>query len=463
MTHPQPRRGTWLMALALGTLVFGGRPARADFDLNGNWEAGTVVLGFQVACNLDFTQVTTTLSVAGTCDFVGAVTLTGTIDPMTGAFSLGGNAAALCTMAGSLTVTGQASNNANFTGMLNCNGLTGTLIGSRCGNGQLDPGEDCDMGINNNGGVGSCCTIACTFVPNTTICRTAHTCDPAEFCTGTSATCPADLKSPDGTACSSNPCLSDETCSGGFCTNGTPIAAGTTCSDPFECNVFQCDGMGTCQDIFTSDPCDDGDACTTNDACSQGYCQGVALDCGLCQTCDSVLGCQPVIEQVCTAPAAPAAVLTIREGAAPSDAQVKWTWKNGGDITLANLGDPRTTTSYALCIYDQDPSAPSGLRLLLDAEVPASSTKWSPNAKGYKYQDASLAADGMQLIVLKSGSAGKAKITLRAKGSNLNVANLPATPPLTVQLKSNAPFCWEATYPMLPKNNPISVHGTGGP
>jgi hypothetical protein len=453
------------VAVAFGTLLIGGRPARADFDLNGNWETGAVVLNFNVLCNIDITQVTTSLTLTGTCDLAGAINLTGTIDPMTGAFTLSGSAAAICTMPGSLTITAQASDNANFSGTLDCNGLTGGLVGSRCGNGQLDPGEQCDLGPNNNGVVGSCCTSTCQFAPNTSTCRQAFVCDPAEFCTGSSATCPPDLKAPDGTTCSSgNSCESNETCSSGICTNGTPIVAGTTCDVSTECADFQCDGLGTCQEIDNNNPCDDGDACTTNDACNNGFCNGgPPLDCGLCQTCDSVLGCQPVIEQVCTAPSAPAALLTIREGATPADAQVKWKWKNGGQITVQDFGDPRTTTTYALCVYDQDPAAPSGLRLLVDANVLPNNTNWSPNAKGYKYQDSTLAADGMQLIMLKSGAAGKAKITLRAKGSNLNVANLPATAPVTVQLKTNNGICWTANYPTLQKNNPVSVHGTGGP
>jgi hypothetical protein len=463
MTHRQPRRAVWVVAVVLGSVLLSGRPARADFDLNGNWVAGAVVLGFPAACNIDITQVMTNLSVTGMCDFVGALSLTGTIDTMTGAFTLSGSAGAICTMAGSLMITGQASDNSNFTGTLDCSGLMGNITGSRCGNGLLDPGEQCDTGTD-IGSFGNCCAAGCQFASNTTLCRNSFPCDPAEYCTGASQSCPADLKDPDGTACSTNnACLTAETCSSGICTNGTPVAAGTTCLDSVPCVDFQCDGIGGCQDVFNTDPCDDGDLCTTNDVCSEGFCaSGPPLDCGACQTCDSALGCQPMIEPVCTTPTSAAALLNIKEGAAPADAQLRWKWKNGPQIDPQDFGDPRTTTSYALCVYDQDAQAPSGLRLMLEANVPPNS-KWAPNAKGYKYLDSTLGADGMQLIVLKSGAAGKGKITLKAKGSNLTLANLPATPPVAVQLKSSGGACWGANYANVDSNNPVRLRGKGGP
>jgi cysteine-rich repeat protein len=70
--------------------------------------------------------------------------------------------------------------------------VTVTLT-SLCGNGTLDPGEQCDDGNNTNG---DCCSSSCQFEPSTTVCRSsAGVCDLAETCTGSSGTCPADAKS----------------------------------------------------------------------------------------------------------------------------------------------------------------------------------------------------------------------------------------------------------------------------
>lgn len=104
----------WLVTAALAALLWPA-PGRADFDLNGNWVAGAVILGFPISCNIDITQVGTNLSVSGTCDLVGMVNLTGTIDVMAGTFSLSGSAAGICTMADSLTISGTATDNSNFT------------------------------------------------------------------------------------------------------------------------------------------------------------------------------------------------------------------------------------------------------------------------------------------------------------------------------------------------------------
>ena len=450
------------MVLGLAALSLPA-PSRADFDLNGNWIVGTVVLGFQILCHLDIVQTGTDLGVTGTCDFAGPLSLTGTIDVMSGAFNLGGNAGAICTMAGSLTLMGTATDNSNFTGTLNCGGLTGFVTGSRCGNGQLDPGEQCDTGTD-VGTFGNCCASNCQYASNSTMCRSPFTCDPAEFCTGTSAVCPPDVKDPDDTPCDDgDPCATGKTCTGGVCTNGTPLSAGTTCLDSIPpCVDFQCDGAGSCQPVFTTSPCDDGDPCTTADTCSDGFCTGgPAFDCGPCQTCFSFEGCIPTPAQVCDTPAAPTAILSLVEGASPANTRLKWKWR-GPSIDVFDFGDPRGTTSYDLCMYDHDPSSPSGLRVILEASVPPGN-KWIPGSTGYRYSDPTLAADGMQSIVLKSGAAGKAKISLRAKGANLGAANLPAFAPVAVQVKASGGACWGANYAAPETDTPTKLRGKGGP
>lgn len=60
-----------------------------------------------------------------------------------------------------------------------------------CGNGIVEPGEECDGG-------GVCCNMnTCTFESATTECRAAAgPCDSAETCTGSSSSCPADALMP---------------------------------------------------------------------------------------------------------------------------------------------------------------------------------------------------------------------------------------------------------------------------
>ena len=113
-----------------------------------------------------------------------------------------------------------------------------------CGDGEVELGEQCDLGLA-NGDSSTCCTTTCSLRPATDVCRPASgQCDVADYCNGTSGTCPADAKAPDGSSC------------------------------------------------------DDGNACTTDDSCNAGTCAGSAITCDACQVCDSVAGCTG---PVCTA------------------------------------------------------------------------------------------------------------------------------------------------------------------
>jgi len=70
-----------------------------------------------------------------------------------------------------------------------------------CGDGVIQSPEACDDGTE-NGKASSCCSSNCTFIPTDTTCRpVAGDCDVAEKCTGSSATCPADVFKPANTPC----------------------------------------------------------------------------------------------------------------------------------------------------------------------------------------------------------------------------------------------------------------------
>jgi len=72
-------------------------------------------------------------------------------------------------------------------------------------------------------------------------------------------------------------CTSDDACDQGAECTGTPV----TCDDGNACTADACDpANGTC--VFTPDdelPCTDGNPCTNDDACVAGACVGVGFDC----------------------------------------------------------------------------------------------------------------------------------------------------------------------------------------
>jgi cysteine-rich repeat protein len=87
----------------------------------------------------------------------------------------------------------------------------GPAIPAGCGDGTLDPGEECDDGNNDSG---DCCRLDCKFDP------------PGNFCAGDANVCTDDI----------------------------------------------CDGAGNCQHVDNTASCDDGDVCTLPGTCSGGVC-----------------------------------------------------------------------------------------------------------------------------------------------------------------------------------------------
>jgi len=123
---------------------------------------------------------------------------------------------------------------------------------SVCGNGVVESGEDCDLGIA-NGTAAACCTSGCTFRSAGMVCRAASAgqiCDLTEVCTGSSASCPPDGVKPMGMVCRA-------------------ASAGQTCDLAETCNgvskVCPPDGvkpMGTiCRAASAGQTCDLAEAC----------------------------------------------------------------------------------------------------------------------------------------------------------------------------------------------------------
>ena len=102
---------------------------------------------------------------------------------------------------------------------------------------------------------GDCCD-GCFYKSSGTVCRAAaNSCDVAESCTGSSASCPADQKQVNGTSCGT--C---KYCQEGSCVN---IQAGT---DPNgECSIGSWSCSGDCQRVRNSGNCGGTGACGVND------------------------------------------------------------------------------------------------------------------------------------------------------------------------------------------------------
>ena len=97
----------------------------------------------------------------------------------------------------------------------------------------------------------------------------------------------------DGAACSSESgCTFANQCAAGACVAGPPIG----CNDGNPCTQDTCVGGVGCEFSIVSAACDDGDECTTGDACVGGACEGAPVGCDDADPCTadgcvSGLGC----------------------------------------------------------------------------------------------------------------------------------------------------------------------------
>src|SRR5947199_241739 len=151
----------------------------------------------------------------------------------------------------------------------------------RCGDGVLDPGEQRDDG---NVQDGDCCSSTCRFEPATTLCRpAAGGCDVAEFCTGASGSCPADLLEPSTFECRGAMGSCDEA---ELCT-GTDSACPADAFKPaaVECRpaAGDCDVAETCTGTGPTCPADGKTTAVCRPAAGacdfEERCDGVSNDC----------------------------------------------------------------------------------------------------------------------------------------------------------------------------------------
>jgi Tol biopolymer transport system component len=129
--------------------------------------------------------------------------------------------------------------------------------------------------------------IGCLYANNNTVaCDDANACTTGDscvdgVCTGAPPQCD------DGDACNGL-----ETCdpTSGVCVPGV----GPVCNDNNACTDNVCDpGLG-CLYANNTDPCDDGFACTSSDACQAGVCTGAPIDCSDNDLCNGPESCDPL-------------------------------------------------------------------------------------------------------------------------------------------------------------------------
>jgi hypothetical protein len=167
-------------------------------------------------------------------------------------------------------------------------------LGDVCVAGACKPGEDTPCKDGNPCTIDECKPNGkCQFTPNNPCMDgnacTQDVCDPVAGCQYPPLT---------GPACDDNdPCTVGEHCEAGICALGTP----KTCQDPNPCTDDVCTPFVGCEFKYNTAPCNDNDPCSLGDTCANGKCwpgEGtLACDDGNGCTddfCEEGIGCQTV-------------------------------------------------------------------------------------------------------------------------------------------------------------------------
>jgi len=244
--------GIWRSVGARGLFFLGliGAAPAAAIDLSGVYVSQIAALS--MPCTLTFAQSGTALTVTGPCT-LGSTTytydLSGTVDPVSGAFSVSGELIGLCETPDSVSVTGNGDGEV-FSALSSCGSLSSGLSGTKCGNGSVDAAEDCEDG---NTAAGDCCSPTCQFE-------------------AAGSACAADTNS-----------CTDDVCDGAGQCQHQPLMVGAPCATDFnDCTDDRCDAAGSCTHApLSATACDDTNACTTADTCDAGTCVGgpIAPEC----------------------------------------------------------------------------------------------------------------------------------------------------------------------------------------
>jgi len=87
------------------------------------------------------------------------------------------------------------------------------------------------------------------------------------------------------------------------------------------------------------------------------------------------------------------------------------------------------------------------LRATTHSELCGGKPCWrAADTNAFKYKDAKQNTGLISRALLKSGSTGKARVQVLAKGPMLETPALPLALPVRVQLQAENGECWEARY-----------------
>jgi hypothetical protein len=148
------------------------------------------------------------------------------------------------------------------------------------------------------------------------------------------------------------------------------------------------------------------------------------------------------------------AKLLVKENINSSKNLLKWGWLKGEAVSQGQLAEPEIDASYHLCVYD---SSVSGDQMLADIIVPPNGLWIDRSPKGFLYKDKYGDYDSVNMILLKTGIAGKTGSKLKAKGPLLPLPGafdavsyfeqaVAVTAQLHVSTGNTGLTCWDSSF-----------------
>ena len=159
--------------------------------------------------------------------------------------------------------------------------------------------------------------------------------------------------------------------------------------------------------------------------------------------------CSAVPKVGCRATTRPGTgVFSFRERSNPVQSTLLWKLVRGGEADPDAFGDPTETDSYSVCVYDGSARP----QPLVEGAVPADGACgkarcWTPFPGGrFDYVDYLHDVNGVELIRVTPGAAGRSRAQVFGRGQRLTLPDLPLVAPVVVQLQVANGDCWSATY-----------------
>ncbi|HYC53341.1 MAG TPA: hypothetical protein VEL28_00155 [Candidatus Binatia bacterium] len=233
----------------------------------------------------------------------------------------------------------------------------------------------------------------------------------------------------DFTTCSPNPCPQPTTTLAAETTTTLPATTSTTLPEP-EC------GNGA---IEGGEICDDGN--TAGNDCCTATC-----------TFPSPAGCFHSGGSTLT---------YVDDPSDDSKDKLAWTWKKGSEVTMADFGDPASTTTYQMCVFHVAP-APTTVEASL---VIPPGDYWTGGTSKWKLKtESSPVTSGITSALLKPGVAGKSSVKIKGSGSALPDLDLGSEGTLRVLLLNSVGKCWQSgPMPIVKvKGKKTKAAGDGG-